>query len=664
MNIKEKIDKLRNLIEYHNKLYYEKDQSEISDYEYDELSHELKKLEEEYPEYRTIDSPTQKVGGTVIRESKKVKHDVPVISLQDAFTKEEVYNFVKKVSSQVSHPKFTVEKKIDGLTLMLRYRNGELEEAITRGNGETGDSVINSALVIESIPKKIPTDLSYLEVRGEVYMSKKAFEEAVAKVNQKGGKQYKTPRNLASGTLKQLDTNIVKERNLDIFIFNLEIAEEKEFTSHSETLEWLQSLGFPVIPDYKICSTVDEVWEAVMTIGEQRQSLPFDIDGAVIKIDSLEDRAILGNTSKVPRWALAFKYPPEQKETIIKDIKIQVGRTGRLTPLAILETVKLAGTDVSKATLHNQDFIDIKDIQIGDTVVIQKAGDIIPEVIKSVPEKRPANAQRYTIPSNCPICNSPTIRDEKSADTRCINKECPAQQQNGIAYFASKAAMDIEGLGPSSIEALVTGGYIKDIGDIFYLEKFKDELINNGVVGRQKATEKLLAAINKAKNNDFDQLITGLGIKNVGKQTARVLASNFKNIDEIAKATFDQLITLPDFGATLANNVMEYFSDNKNLEILLKLKNADVNMVSNASDDVSNDDRFAGQTFVITGTLPTLKRDEATKLVQSFGGKVSGSVSKKTSYVLAGEEAGSKLMKAQDLGVTIVSEEEFMNMIK
>lgn len=663
MNIKEKIEKLRNLIEYHNKLYYDNDQPEISDYEYDELTQELKKLEAEYPEYITTDSPTQKVGGTVTRESKRVQHDVPVISLQDAFSKEEVYTFIEKVSSQINHPKFTVEKKIDGLTLMLRYRDGELEEAITRGNGEYGDSVINSALVIKSIPKKIPTNLPYLEVRGEVYMSKKAFEEAVAKENEKGGKKYKTPRNLASGTLKQLDPNIVKERNLDIFVFNLEIAEGKEFNSHSETFEWLESLGFPIVPNYKICSTADEVWEEVVAIGEERHSLPFDIDGAVIKVDSLEDRAILGNTSKVPRWAIAYKYPPEQKETIIKDIQIQVGRTGRLTPLAILETVKLAGTDVSKATLHNQDFIDLKDIQIGDTVVIQKAGDIIPEVIKSIPEKRPANAQRYTIPSNCPICNSPTIRDEKSADTRCINKECAAQKLNGIAYFASKAAMDIEGLGPSSVEALVTEGYIKDIGDIFYLENFKDELISKGVVGREKATEKLLAAINNAKNNDFDQLITGLGIKNVGKQTARVLAANFKNIDEIAKATFDQLINLPDFGATIANNVVKYFSDNKNQELLIKLKNANVNMEANIPDDTT-DDRFSGQTFVITGTLPTLKRDEATKLVQRFGGKVSGSVSKKTSYVLAGEEAGTKLTKAQDLGIAIISEEEFMNMIK
>lgn len=664
MDIKEKIEKLRRLIEHQNRLYYDNDRSEMSDYEYDELVQELKMLEVEHPEYATLDSPTQKVGGEVIRESKKVQHDVPVISLQDAFSKEKVYNFIDKVSSQINQPKFVVEKKIDGLTLMLRYRNGVLEEAITRGNGEYGDSVIDNALVIKSIPKKISIDLPYLEVRGEVYMSKKSFEEVLLKESEKGGKKYKTPRNLASGTLKQLDTRIVKERNLDIFIFNLEIAEGKKFHFHSEALEWLESLGFPVIPNYKICSTADEVWKVVEEIGLERNYLPFDIDGTVIKLDNLNDRDLLGNTSKVPRWAIAYKYPPEQKETIIKDIQIQVGRTGKLTPLAILEKIKLSGTDVSKATLHNQDFIDLKDIQIGDTVIIQKAGDIIPEVIKSIPEKRPDDSQKYTIPGNCPICNSPTIKDEKSADTRCVNRECAARKLNEIVYFVSKAAMDIEGLGPNSVEALVTEGYIKDVSDIFYIENFKDELISKGVVGRKKATQKLLNAINNAKNNDLNQLITGLGIKNVGKQTARILAENFKNIDEISQATFDQLITLPDFGVTIAKNVVDFFSDNKNQELLLKLKNANVNMESNISVKNLSDDRFSGLTFVITGTLSTLKRDEATNLVQRFGGKVSSSVSKKTSYVLAGEEAGTKLTKAQDLGITIISEDEFMGMIK
>ncbi|MCM3359543.1 NAD-dependent DNA ligase LigA [Psychrobacillus sp. MER TA 171] len=664
MSVRERIEELRKIIKYHNDLYYEKAQPEISDYEYDQLANELEILENEHPEYFNPESPTQKVGGDVKRELRKVLHDVPVISLQDAFTKEEIYNFVEKVKSQIVNPKFVVEMKIDGLTVMLRYHNGKLTEGITRGNGEIGESVYENVLEIQNIPKTIPTALPYLEVRGEVYMSNRSFEMILEREKTKGGKKYKTPRNLASGSLRQLDSRIVRERNLDIFVFNLEISEGKVFTYHTETFEWLKTQGFPIIPNYKVCSTADEVWEAISSIGEERSILPFGIDGAVIKVDNLNDRRILGSTSKVPRWAIAYKYPPEQKETVINDIKIQVGRTGRLTPLAILQTVKLAGTDVSKATLHNQDFINLKDIQIGDTVVIQKAGDIIPEVIKSIPEKRPANAVKYTIPTTCPICNSPTVRDENGADTRCINKDCPAQHLNGIVYFASKGAMDIEGLGPSSVESLVSEGYIKDIADIYYLKNHRDELIEKRVVGREKSTDKLLRAIEKSKDNDLDQLITGLGIKNVGKQTARVLAMNFSDIDEIGNTTFEQLLSLPDFGATIANSVLNYFNDIKNQELILKLKNANVNLNSKVAKDNSGDDRFSGQTFVITGTLPTLKRDEAAKLIQSYGGKVSGSVSKKTSYVLAGEEAGSKLTKAQELGIKILTEEELLDMIR
>lgn len=664
MNVEEKIKELREVIQYHNKKYYDEDQPEITDYEYDQLTSELKELEKKYPEYISLDSPTQKVGGTVKRELRKVKHDVPVISLQDAFSKEEIYNFVNKITSQVNNPRFVVEKKIDGLSVLLRYHNGELTEAITRGNGEIGESVYENVLEIQSVPKIISAKLPYLEVRGEVYMSNESFEKVLESEKNKGGKKYKTARNLAAGTLRQLDSRVVKERNLDIFVFNLEISEGKEFTSHSETLEWLKEQGFPITPDYQICTTADEVWKSIESIREERDKLSFGIDGAVIKVDNLIDRRELGSTSKVPRWAIAFKYPPEQKETLLKDIMIQVGRTGRLTPLAILEPVMLAGTEVSKATLHNQDFIDSKDIQIGDTVVIQKAGDIIPEVIRSIPEKRPASAVKYTIPTNCPICNSPTIREENGADTRCSSDECYAQQSRGIAYFASKGAMDIEGLGPSSVEALMSEGYLSDIADIYSLKEYREELIEKGVVGRERATDNLLNAIEKSKDNDLDQLITGLGIKNVGKQTARVLTMNFSDIDEIAKATFEQLIELPDFGETVANNVLNYFGDNKNRTLISRLKNANVNVKSKTIQDNSGDERFTGQTFVITGTLPTLKRDEATKLVQSYGGKVSGSVSKKTSYVLAGEEAGSKLTKAQDLGITIISEDEFMNMLK
>ncbi|REE84547.1 DNA ligase (NAD+) [Paenibacillus taihuensis] len=663
MNVREQIENLRAQVRYHDEKYHGMDQEEITNYEYDQLYKELLTLEEQYPEFMSEDSPTQKVGGTVKRELRKVRHDVPVISLQDVFTKEDVYNFVKKVSEQVSNPKFVVEMKIDGLTVMLRYHNGKLTEGITRGRDQVGESVYENLLVIKSIPKEIPTKLPYLEVRGEVYMSNETFEKVILKQNDAGGKKYKTPRNLASGTLRQLDSRVVRDRNLDIFVFNLEISEGKEFISHSETLKWLEDQGFKTIPDYKVCTTADEIWECVSEIGERRSSLSFGIDGAVVKVDNLNDRRELGMTSKVPKWAIAFKYPPEQKETVIRDIKVQVGRTGRLTPLALLEPVILAGTEVSKATLHNQDFIDSKDIQIGDTVVIQKAGDIIPEVVRSIPEKRPSNAVKFTIPQICPICNSPTVRDENGADTRCGGNECLAQLSRGITYFASKDAMDIEGFGPSSVESLMSEGYIKNIADIYYLKEHRDELIEKGIIGREKSVDNLLNAIDKSKENDLDQLITGFGIKNVGKQTARELTSSFANIDDISNATYDQLIMLPDFGDTVATSVLSFFSLNSTHELIEKLKNAGVNTQSKVSA-ISKDDRFMGKTFVITGTLPNLKRDEATRLIQMHGGKVSGSVSKKTSFVLAGEEAGSKLTKAEGLGVKIIDEEEFNNMIK
>lgn len=663
MNVKERIENLRTQIKYHNEKYYDMDQPEIEDFEYDALVNELKTLEALHPEFKQSDSPTQQVGGTVKRELRKVRHDVPVISLQDVFSKEDVYAFVDKVKSQIPNSKFVVELKIDGLSVLIRYRDGKLVEGITRGNGEEGESVYENLLEIKSIPKTIPTTLPYVEVRGEVYMSNEAFEKIMQNQQEIGGKTYKTPRNLAAGSLRQLDPNIVRERNLDIFVFNLEISEGREFASHAESFEWLSSLGFPVVPDYKICSNADEVWESISAIGEKRWKLPFGIDGAVVKVDNLDDRRVLGSTSKVPRWAIAFKYPPEQKETVVEDIKVQVGRTGRLAPLAILTPVKLAGTTVSKASLHNQDYIDAKDIRIGDTVVIQKAGDIIPEVIRSVPEKRPTNAIKYMIPDTCPICNSPTVRDDNGADTRCGGKECLAQLIRGITYFASKDAMDIEGFGPSSVESLMTEGYIKNIADIYHLKEYRDELIEKGIVGREKSVDNLLNAIDKSKENDLDQLITGFGIKNVGKQTARALTSNFANIDEIINATFDQLIMLPDFGGTVANSVLDFFSLNSTKALIDKLKKAGVNTKSKVSEK-NKDDRFTGKTFVITGTLPNLKRDEAARLIQMHGGKVSGSVSKKTSFVLAGEEAGSKLTKAEELGVKIIDEEEFNNMVQ
>ena len=662
MYIKEKIEQLRKIIEYHNDKYYNQDDPEITDYEYDKLYVELKNLEDSYPEYKIQSSPTEKIGGTVKRELRKVKHDIPVVSLQDVFSKEEVYSFVEKIKSEITCPKFVVEKKIDGLTVVLRYYNGELKEAITRGDGSIGESVFENILQVESIPKRIPSKLNYLEVRGEIYMTNENFIKVNEKQEETGGKIFKNPRNLAAGTIRQLDTSIVRERSLNIFIFNLEISEGKKFETHSETLKWLSTQGFDVSPDFKICKTTEEVWNAILDIGKSRWDLGYSIDGAVVKVDSLSDRISLGMTSKVPKWTVAFKYPPEQKETVIENIIVQVSRTGRLNPLALLRPVTLANTTVSKATLHNQDFIDSKDIRIGDTVVIQKAGDIIPEIIRSIPEKRPDWAKKYTIPDVCPVCNSKTIKEPDGVDTRCSNPDCEAQSFRKIGYFVSKDAMNITGFGQNTVEALMKDGYIKKISDIYTLKNYKDELIEKGIIGKEKSVNNLLNAIETSKDNDIDRLITGLGIRNVGKQSAKILAANFNSMDDIAGTTYEQLIELEDFGPTTVPDILEFFTSDAYRELIKKLKETGVNTLSKTSQK-KVDSRFLGKTFVITGTLPTMKREEAAEIIQSFGGKVSGSVSKKTSFVLAGEEAGSKLTKAQQLDIPIITEEDLKNMM-
>jgi DNA ligase (NAD+) len=662
-DVKKRIRELRRLIEYHNDLYYNQDDPEISDYEYDQLSLELRRFEQEYPEYADQDSPTQKVGGTVKRELRKVQHDVPVISLQDVFSKEEVYSFVNRMREELANPVFVVEKKVDGLSVVLRYHDGVLTEGITRGDGYIGESVYENLLVIPSVPKTIPAKLPYLEVRGEIYMSSEAFEEANRRQEEIGGRTYQTARNLAAGTMRQLDPNVVKERNLDIYVFNLEISQGKDFASHSETLNWLAEQGFPISPDFVVCKTADEVWDSIVNIGENRWDLNYGIDGAVVKVDSLEDRRRLGMTSKVPRWAVAYKYPPEQKETVVEDIRVQVGRTGRLTPLAVLKPVNLAGTTVARASLHNQDYIDAKDIRIGDTVLVQKAGDIIPEILRSIPEKRPEGTQRFVIPETCPMCGSPAAREANGADIRCTGINCLAQSIRKVIYFASKDAMNIEGLGPSSVEALMTEGYIKDFADIYSLKDFREELIEKGLVGKEKGTDNLLNAIEASKENDMDRLITGLGIRNVGRQSARVIAMSFPDMDALKNASYEQLIALPDFGDIMVRDILDYFSREDTLLLLERLRQAGVNMKSGTAEK-SVDSRFAGKTFVLTGTLPTMTRDEASELIRSYGGKVSGSVSKKTSYVLAGEESGSKLTKARDLGIPIISEADLQEMLK
>lgn len=661
--VKERIEALRKKIEYHNDRYYNQDDPEIPDYEYDRLSVELRELEKAYPEFADENSPTVKVGGTAKRELKKVRHDVPVISLQDGFSKEEIQAFTEKVRAELGDTVFVVEKKIDGLSVVLRYHNGILTEAITRGDGVTGESVYENCLEIGSLPGELKEKLPYVEIRGEVYMTKTNFERANRRQRENGGKLYQNQRNIAAGTLRQLDSSIVKERGLDIFVFNLEVCNGREFGTHSETLEWMKEQGFEITPEYRICRNFDEVWKAIEDIGADRWELEYGIDGAVVKVDSLEARRRLGMTSKVPRWAIAYKYEPEKKETLVEDIVVQVGRTGRITPLALLKPVRLAGSTVSKATLHNQDYIDAKDIRVGDTVVVQKAGDIIPEVLNVIREKRPEGAAAFRLPDRCPVCGGPTVREDDGAHLKCINDDCYGKQLRSLSYFASKDAMNIEGLGPVIAETLYDAGYIEEIPDIYTLKKYREELISAGIIGREKAVDKLLDAIEKSRENGINRLITGLGIRNVGKQSAKVISENFPDMEAVMNASAERIMELPDFGQIAAKDMVEFFSSEKNREMIAKLESLGVNMKS--LDAVTKkDDRFAEKTFVLTGTLPSMTRDQASEIIMSYGGKVSGSVSKKTSYVLAGEEAGSKLTKAQSLGISIISQQEFEEMIK
>ena len=660
-----RMEELYRLIKYHNDRYYNQDDPEISDFEYDQLSLELRELEAQWPLFVHADTPTQHVGGTARREFRKVQHDVPVISLQDVFSREEVFAFVERVLSEEPGAKFSVEKKIDGLTMVLRYHDGKLTEAITRGDGAVGESVYENALAMKCIPKEIPAKLPYLEVRGEVYMSTESFEAANRKQQEKGGKIYQNRRNSAAGTMRQLDPQIVAERGLDIFVFNLEIAEGKEFGSHLETLSWLGEQGFSVIEEPARAKTAEEVWAAIEHIADIRYSLNYGLDGAVVKVDDLEMRKRLGMTSKVPRWAVAYKYPPERKETVIEDISVQVGRTGRMTPLACLAPIRLAETTVARATLHNQDYIDEKDIRIGDTVIVQKAGDIIPEVLCVVKEKRPEGAVPYRIPLFCPVCGAPAEREQDGdgAHLRCTGTACPAKDSRSMAYFISKDAMNMEGFGPAAVETLISEGYIRSIPDIFTLKDSREKLIEEGIVGKEKTVDNILAAIEKSKENDIDRLITGLGIRNVGKQSAKQIAARYASMEQLMDATAEELMQLDDFGEIVAGDIVKFFSEPANRSMIERFAQLGVNMNSKAASKVK-DHRFEGMTFVLTGTLPTLKRDEASAIIESFGGKASGSVSRKTSYVLAGEAAGSKLTKAQELGIPVISEEQFLEMIR
>ena len=663
MTPNERIAALREQIAYHSDKYYNEDDPEITDHEFDMLMRKLKQLEKENPSLVTADSPTQKVGGTAKRTAGVlVRHNVPMLSLQDVFSKEEILEFVEQMREQLDDPEFVVEYKIDGLSLALRYENGTLVLAETRGDGiNFGEDVTANALAIADVRKKLKDAPEYLELRGEVYMKNDAFEAVNEKQELLGKKPFANPRNCAAGTLRQLDSAVTKERGLSLFVFNIQQVRGMEIKTHTEGYEYLKKQGITVIDDYRVCETADEVWAAIEEIGENRGKLGYDIDGAVVKVNRYEDREKLGATSKVPRWAVAYKYPPEEKESRILDIELSVGRTGRIAPTAIFAPVRLCGTTVSRATLHNQDFIDELDIGIGDTVVVYKSGEIIPKIKEVKKEKRPADWKRFVIPDSCPACGAKTERERDTADIKCTSPNCPAQLERHIINFVGRDAMDIKGFGTVSIEELIRMGYIKDIADIYRLYEHRDDLIAQGIIGKEKNTDKLLEAIERSKQNDGYKLLTGFGIPNVGKAAAKAVMKHFQKMDRLMEATTEELTAVNDIGEVSAACIRGFFTEEKNRAIIARLKDCGVNM--DAAEDETVDSVFSGKTIVVTGTLPTLGRKEAQELIERCGGKTSGSVSKKTDYVLEGENAGSKLVKAQELGISIISEEEFLAML-
>ena len=663
MTPEERAKQLRDEINYHSDRYYNQDNPEISDYEFDMMMRELKNIEKEHPELATEDSPTKHVGGAAKRTAGVlVHHNVPMLSLQDVFSKEEVYEFVTQMKEQLQDPEFVVEYKIDGLSMALRYEEGNLALALTRGDGVNfGEDVTANARVIGDVKKRLKSAPEYLEIRGEVYMKNDAFEKVNEQQELLGKKPFANPRNCAAGTLRQLDSSVTKERNLSMFIFNIQQVRGMEITTHTQGYEYLKKQGITVIENYKVCKTADEVWDAIQAIGENRGNLAYDIDGAVIKINRFADREKLGTTSKVPRWAIAYKYPPEEKETKLLDIELSVGRTGRITPTAIFEPVRLCGTSVARATLHNQDFIDDLDVGIGDTVVVYKSGEIIPKIKEVKKEKRPLEWKRFHIPDVCPVCGARTEREKDTADIKCTSPNCPAQLERHIINFVGRDAMDIKGFGTVYIEELVRLRYIKDVADVFELKTYREELIEQGIIGKEKNTDKLLEAIERAKNNDAYQLLTGFGIPNVGKAAAKAVMKQFKNMEQLQNADIEALKTVNDIGDVSAECIRNFFTNEDNRVMIERLKQLGVNMSTKEAQTV--DSVLNGKTVVVTGTLPTLGRKEATELIEKYGGKASGSVSKKTDYVLAGENAGSKLTKAAELGVPVITEEQLYQML-
>ena len=665
--VKAELAELRRQIRRYSKQYYDDNASDISDYEFDQLMLRLKAIEAEYPELITKNSPTQKVGGSAQRTAGiLVKHDVPMLSLQDVFSEAEIREFVAGIRAHFPAAEFVVEEKIDGLSLALRYENGVLARAVTRGDGIVqGEDVTENARMIADVREQLSDAPVYFEVRGEVYMERAAFAAVNERQELLGLKPFANPRNCAAGTLRQLDARVTRERRLSMFVFNLQRTEGRTFASHTASYDFMRAQGIQIIAGYRVCRTADEVWAAIEEIGARRGSLPYDIDGAVVKVNDFSQRAELGATAKAPRWAIAYKYPPEEKETVLREIELSVGRTGRITPTAVFDPVQLCGTRVERATLHNQDYIAGLDVRIGDTILVYKSGEIIPRVKAVVLEKRPAGTVPYVIGDTCPVCGAPAVREADTADMKCQNPVCPAQVENHILHFVSRTAMDIKGFGAAAVIALTHAGCVHDIADIYTLHEHRDELISSGIIGREKTVDKLLDAIAHSKENPPDRLLTGFGIAGIGRAAAISLMQAFPSIDALAEAArgdAEKILAVPDMGEVSARSLAAFFDSEAGRGLLEKFRAAGVNFASAPRERAGT--ALEGKSFVITGTLPTLSREECAALIAAHGGTVKGSVSKKTDYLVAGEAAGSKLTKAESLGIPILDEASLRQMIE